>query len=75
MNTRMNTAALLKGIIFTKDGHAMRPSHSRKDGKLYRYYKTSKATKHGFDACDLKQIPAGYYKKFNTLFKSIQLEL
>src|SRR5512143_2566404 len=36
--TRAQTPALLRGLIFAPGGHAMTPSHTRKDGKLYRYY-------------------------------------
>lgn len=58
-HTRMKTPALLKGLLFTKDGHAMSPSHNRKNGKLYRYYLTAKAAKLSHEECDLRQIPAG----------------
>jgi DNA invertase Pin-like site-specific DNA recombinase len=36
--TRAQTAALLRGIMFAPGGHAMTPSHTRKKGRLYRYY-------------------------------------
>src|SRR5512134_179576 len=36
--SRAQTPALLRGLIFAPGGHAMTPSHTRKDGKLYRYY-------------------------------------
>jgi site-specific DNA recombinase len=58
-NTKMNTSALLTGLLYTKDGHAMSPTHTRKKGKQYRYYTTAKAIKHGYGECDLRQIPAG----------------
>ena len=32
------TPALLKGLIFGPTGAAMTPTHTRKNGKLYRYY-------------------------------------
>src|SRR5205085_1742652 len=37
-NTRAQTPALLKGLIFEPTGRAMTPAHTRKGGKLYRYY-------------------------------------
>ncbi|MBL6081588.1 recombinase family protein, partial [Belnapia sp. T18] len=35
---RQHAPALLKGLIFGIDGRAMSPTHSRKNGRLYRYY-------------------------------------
>lgn len=35
---RGRTPALLKGLIFGPSGTAMTPTHTRKRGKLYRYY-------------------------------------
>src|SRR4051794_11648572 len=37
-HNRAQTPALLKGIIFGSTGAAMSPTHTRKGGKLYRYY-------------------------------------
>jgi DNA invertase Pin-like site-specific DNA recombinase len=37
-HTRAQTPALLKGLIFGPTGSAMTPAHTRKGGKLYRYY-------------------------------------
>jgi site-specific DNA recombinase len=36
--TRAQTPSLLKGIIFGPTGAAMSPTHTRKNGRLYRYY-------------------------------------
>ena len=36
--TRRETPALLKGLIYGPDGAAMSPTHTRRRGKLYRYY-------------------------------------
>ncbi len=38
MRTHAQTPALLKGLIFGPTGRAMTPAHTRKGGKLYRYY-------------------------------------
>ena len=35
---RAQTPALLKGLVFGADGRAMTPTHTRKRGRLYRYY-------------------------------------
>ena len=35
---RNQSPALLKGLIFGLDGRALSPSHTRKRGRLYRYY-------------------------------------
>ncbi|MBA1373237.1 recombinase family protein [Sphingomonas ursincola] len=37
-NTRRQTPALLKGIIFTETGTAMTPTATKKGTRLYRYY-------------------------------------
>jgi site-specific DNA recombinase len=37
-NTRTQTPALLKGLIFTDNGVAMTPTHTKKGSRLYRYY-------------------------------------
>ena len=35
---RNQTTALLKGLIFGVDGRALSPTHTRRRGRLYRYY-------------------------------------
>jgi DNA invertase Pin-like site-specific DNA recombinase len=37
-NTRTQTPALLKGLIFTETGAAMTPAATKKGSRLYRYY-------------------------------------
>jgi site-specific DNA recombinase len=37
-NSRAQTPALLKGLIFSDTGAAMTPTSTKKGGKLYRYY-------------------------------------
>jgi DNA invertase Pin-like site-specific DNA recombinase len=36
--SRASTPALLKGLLFGPTGRAMSPTHTRRGGKLYRYY-------------------------------------
>ncbi len=57
-NTRAQTPALLKGLIFTPGGHAMTPSHTRKNGKLYRYYVATDAIRQGYAECSVRSVPA-----------------
>jgi DNA invertase Pin-like site-specific DNA recombinase len=57
-NTRMQTPALLKGLVFAPGGRAMTPSHTRKKGRLYRYYVTTSIIKEGPDACPVGRVPA-----------------
>lgn len=57
--TRTQMPALLKGLIFAPDGQAMTPTHTRRHGKLYRYYVTMSVLKSGPDTCPVGRIPAG----------------
>jgi len=56
--TRAQTPALLKGLIFGPTGRAMTPSHTRKGGKLYRYYVSTDVLKRDAEACSVRRIPA-----------------
>ena len=59
-NTRRQTPALLKGLIFAPNGHAMTPVHTRKKGgKLYHYYVTTSVQKLGPETCPVQRVPAG----------------
>jgi site-specific DNA recombinase len=58
-STRAQTPALLKGLLFGPTGHAMVPSHTRKAGRLYRYYVSTAVLKQGRDACPIGRVPAG----------------
>jgi hypothetical protein len=42
---RQHAPALLKGLIFGTDGRALSPTHSRKNGRLYRYYVAQRVVK------------------------------
>jgi DNA invertase Pin-like site-specific DNA recombinase len=57
--SRRQTPALLKGLIFAPNGYAMSPNHTRKKGKLYRYYVTVSVTKLGPETCPVRRLPAG----------------
>ncbi len=56
--TRAQTPALLKGLIFGPTGRAMTPTHTRKGGKLYRYYVSTDVLKRDADACTVRRVPA-----------------
>jgi DNA invertase Pin-like site-specific DNA recombinase len=57
--TRAQTPALLKGLIFGPTGHAMVLTHTRRRGRLYRYYVSTAVLKQGRDACPIGRLPAG----------------
>jgi hypothetical protein len=57
--SRAQTPALLRGLIFGPTGCAMTPTHSRKNGKQYRYYVSTSVLKESADACPIRRIPAG----------------
>jgi site-specific DNA recombinase len=59
MRTRAQTPALLKGLIFGPTGRAMTPAHTRKGGKLYRYYVSTDVLKRDGDSCPIRRVPAG----------------
>jgi site-specific DNA recombinase len=55
---RAQTPAILKGLLFGPDGAAMSPTHTRKSGRLYRYYISQSVIKRGTEACPVRQVPA-----------------
>jgi DNA invertase Pin-like site-specific DNA recombinase len=59
-NSRAQTPALLKGLIFDAAGAAMSPTHTRRKGRLYRYYISQRLIKAGepLGAISLR-VPAG----------------
>jgi hypothetical protein len=56
--TRAQTPALLKGLIFGPTGCAMSPTHTRKGGRLYRYYVSQSVLKRGASVCPVGRVPA-----------------
>ena len=57
-HSRAQTPSLLKGLIFGPTGRAMTPAHTRKGGKLYRYYVSTDVLKRDAEACTVRRIPA-----------------
>jgi DNA invertase Pin-like site-specific DNA recombinase len=62
-DTRAQTPALLKGIIFGPTGVAMSPTHTRKNGRLYRYYLSQTVLKQGSGDCPVARVPAAEIEK------------
>jgi site-specific DNA recombinase len=56
--TRAQIPALLKGLIFGPVGRPMSPSHTRRRGRVYRYYVTREAIAEGYDSCAVTSVPA-----------------
>ena len=56
--TRCQTPALLRALVFGPTGCAMTPTHTRRRGKLYRYYVSMDVIKQGADACPVRRVPA-----------------
>jgi site-specific DNA recombinase len=50
-NTRVQTPALLKGLIFGPTGVAMSPTYTYRNGKQYRYYVSTDVLKRNPSAC------------------------
>jgi hypothetical protein len=59
-NTRAQTPALLKGLIFTDSGTAMTPTATKKGSKLYRYYTSMDLIRsRSTEAAGPQRLPAG----------------
>lgn len=57
-HTRAQTPALLKGLIFGADGRAMTPAHTKKKGRLYRYYVAAELLKGESTEGIVRRVPA-----------------
>jgi DNA invertase Pin-like site-specific DNA recombinase len=57
--SRAQTPALLKGLIFGPTGAAMSPTHTRRKGRLYRYYVSQDVLKRGEASCPVRRVAAG----------------
>jgi DNA invertase Pin-like site-specific DNA recombinase len=56
---RQHSPALLRGLLFGPDGRAMSPSHTRKKGRLYRYYVSQVVLQGGANDAPHRRLPAG----------------
>jgi site-specific DNA recombinase len=57
--TRARTPSLLKGLLVGADGRAYSPSHTRRRGRLYRYYVSQAVLKGGPLPPGPTRLPAG----------------
>jgi site-specific DNA recombinase len=55
---RASTPAILKGLIYNPAGLPMTPTHTRKNGRLYRYYISTSVLRGGADACPIRRVAA-----------------
>jgi hypothetical protein len=55
---RRQSPALLRGLIFGPDGRAMSPTHTRRRGRLYRYYVSQAVLKGEASDCPVRRLPA-----------------
>jgi hypothetical protein len=55
---RRQIPSLLRGLIFGPDGRAMSPTHTRRRGRLYRYYVSQAVLKGTADDCPVRRLPA-----------------
>jgi hypothetical protein len=55
---RADVPVLLKGLIFGPNGRPMSPSHTRRRGRIYRYYVSREAIADGYDSCPVTSVPA-----------------
>ncbi len=56
---RAQTPAMLRGLLFGPDGRALSPTHTRKGGRLYRYYVSQAVLKGGANDASFRRLPAG----------------
>ena len=57
--SRATATALLRGLLFGPDGRAMSPTHTRKKGRLYRYYVSQVVLQGGANDAPHRRLPAG----------------
>ncbi|WP_436643979.1 recombinase family protein [Microbaculum sp. FT89] len=55
---RAQTPALLKGLIYSACGQAMTPTHTRRRGRLYRYYVSTRVLKGEQSGDSVDRVPA-----------------
>jgi hypothetical protein len=56
--TRAQVPMLLKGLIFGPNGRPMSPSHTRRRGRVYRYYVAREAIEDGYDSAPVTSVAA-----------------
>ena len=58
-NTRAESPALLKGLLYGPNGATFSPTHTCKGHRQYRYYVSQSILKHGAGACPIGRVSAG----------------
>ena len=53
-----NSTAMLKGLLVDSEGIALVPTHTRRRGKLHRYYISNQALKLGYEEAPFPPVPA-----------------
>ena len=53
-----NSPAMLKGVLVDSEGVALVPTHTRRRGKLHRYYISNQALKQGYRQAPIPPVPA-----------------
>lgn len=79
-NQKTELPFLLRGVIFDQHGWAMTSHYTKRKGKNYRYYVSTKAMKEGYSSVELRSIPAeeieplviGHLRQFFTSPEIIQ---
>jgi site-specific DNA recombinase len=56
--TRAQVPAFLKGLTHGPNGRPMSRSHTRRRGRIYRYYVAREAIADGYDTCAVTSVPA-----------------
>lgn len=74
-DSRRQTPAPLKGLLYGPDGKAMTPTHTQRGDKQYRYYVTHTASKRGHEECPIRMVRAGdlegiVFDQIKTLFRN-----
>ncbi len=57
--SRAQAPSLLRGLLFGADGRALSPTHTRKKGRLYRYYVSQAVLQGGANDAPYRRLPAG----------------
>ncbi len=74
-DSRRQTPAPLKGLLYGPDGKAMTPTHTRRGDKIYRYYVTHTANKRGYEECPVRMVRAAdiegiVFDQIKAIFKN-----
>ena len=75
-NTRTQTPAVLKGLLFGPDGAAMSPTHTRKKGRFYRQtWRAARKTDKGLTESEVRVALLEFEPLWNELFPAEQARI